>query len=107
MPPGSEGTGAQGTSQLAPVFSIQIQAASSSEHGDTRMECDSHADTSVVGSNCLIIHDYERPVRVFGYDPNDGAKDYRTVTAAVAYDHPQTGQVYMLVINQAIEVPHL
>ena len=29
------------------------------------------------------------------------------MTAAVAYDHPQTGQVYMLVVNQAIEVPHL
>ena len=107
MPPGLEGTGSRGTRQISPVFSIQIQAANSSFGGETRMECDSHADTSVVGKNCLIVHDFERPVKVSGYDPKDGAKEYRTVTGVVAYDHPQTGQTYMLVVNQAIEVPHL
>ena len=71
------------------------------------MECDSHADTSVVGKECLIVHDFERPVKVSGYDPREGTKEYRTVTGVVAYDHPQTGQTYMLVVNQAIEVPHL
>ena len=107
MPPGLEGTGSRGTRQISPVFSIQIQAANSSFGGETRMECDSHADTSVVGKNCLIIHDFERPVKVSGYDPKDGTKEYRTVTGVVAYDHLQTGQTYMLVVNQAIEVPHL
>ena len=46
-------------------------------------------------------------MEVSGYDPKDGAKEYRMVTGVVAYDHQQTGQTYMLVVNQAIEVPHL
>ena len=107
MPSSDEETGPNGTAFLAPVYSIRIQAASSSIGGETRVECDSHADTSVVGKEALIIHDYGRPVSVYSYDKEDGCKEYRTVSAAVAYDHPQTGQVYMLVINQAIEIPHL
>ena len=107
MPSSSEETGPNGTISLAPVYSIRIQAASSSICGETRVECDSHADTSVVGKEALIIHDYGRPVSVYSYDKEDGCKEYHTVSAADAYDHPQTGQVYMLVINQAIEIPHL
>jgi hypothetical protein len=107
VPSSSEETGPNGTISLAPVYSIRIQAASSSMCGETRVECDSHADTSVVGKEALIIHDYWRPVSVYSYDKDNGCKEYCTVSAAVAYDHPQTGQAYMLVINQAIEIPHL
>ena len=96
-----------GVQILASVVYICIQAASSSISVEARMECDSHADTSVVGKNSLMFHDYGRPVRVSGYHPRDGVKECRTVSAAVAYDHPQTGQVYILIINQAIEIPHL
>ena len=84
-----------------------VHSASSSFVGESRLECDSHADTSVVGRHCLVIHDLNRPVRVSGYDPSDGDKVFRMVNAVVAYDHPITGQVYMLVLNQVIEVPHL
>ena len=91
MPSGVEETGSKGTASIAPVFSIRIQAASSAHDDVTRVECDSHADTSVIGKEALIIHDFERPVCVYGHDPKDGKKEYRTVTAAVAYDHPQTG----------------
>ena len=96
-----------GVQILAPVVSIRIQAASSSINGETRMECGSHADTSVVRKNSLVIHDYGRPARVSGYDPRDGVKECRTVSAAVAYDHPHTGQVYISIINQVIKLPHL
>ena len=50
---------------------------------------------------------YDRPVLVYGYDPALGAKTYRTVSRAIAYDDPDTGEVYHLVINQAIYIPHL
>jgi hypothetical protein len=56
----------------------------------------------VVGKEALIIHDYGQLVNVYSYDKEDGCKEYCTVSAAVAYDHPQTSQVFMLVINQAI-----
>ena len=69
-----------------------------------RTELDSHADTSVVGRNtALLIHDYETPVRVQGY--NEDIRERSNcciVSAVVAYDHPAWGDVYMLVIHQAI-----
>ena len=71
-------------------------------------ELDSHADTSVVGCNALILQDYDRPVHVTGYDAkNMGSRVYRTVSAAIAYDDPKTGDTVILVIHQAILIPQL
>ncbi len=42
-----------------------------------------------------------------GYNPTLGTQRYDTVSGVVAYDHPQTGEVLHLVINQAIHIPHL
>ena len=75
--------------------------------GETTLELDSHADTCVLGRDALILLDYERPVNVQGYDPTLGSTTYATVSGALAYDDPQTGEVYHLVINQAIHIPHL
>ena len=55
----------------------------------------------------LILLDYNRPVIVEGYDPALGTKTYATVSGVLAYDDPVTGEVYHLVINQAIHIPHL
>jgi hypothetical protein len=74
---------------------------------DTSLELDTHADTSVLGKDALIFLDHQRPVNVHGYDPALGSKKYRTVSGALAYDHPETGQVYHILINQAIEIPTL
>ena len=41
------------------------------------------------------------------YDPSLGTKIYATVSGALAYNDPQTGKVYHIVINQAIHIPHL
>jgi hypothetical protein len=47
----------------------------------------------VVGEEtALVIHDYEQPVRVFGYDELIGqATNFKTVSAVIAYVHPETG----------------
>ena len=90
MPSSAEETGPNGTVSLALVHSICIQAASFSVCGETSV--------LVVGKESLIIHDYMQPVSVYSYDKGDGCKEYHTASAAVAYDHPQTGQIYMLVI---------
>ncbi len=42
-----------------------------------------------------------------GYGPTLGTQCYDTVSGVVAYDHPQTGEVLHLVLNQAIHIPHL
>jgi hypothetical protein len=75
--------------------------------GETTLELDSHADTCVLDCNALILLDYNRPVIVEGYDPSLGTKTYATVSGVLAYDDPVTGEVYHVVINQAIHIPHL
>ncbi len=61
----------------------------------------------VLGRDALILLDYDKPVIVVGYDLSLGTKTYATVSGALAYDDPVTGEVYHLVINQAIHIPHL
>ncbi len=75
--------------------------------GETTLELDSHADTCVLGCDALILLDYNRPVFVEGYDPSLGTKTYVTVSGVLAYDDPVTVEVFHLVINQAIHIPHL
>lgn len=53
----------------------------------------------------LELQDYERPVRVTGYDDDKStSKRCRTVSAAVAYDDPTSGEAWILKIHQAISV---
>ena len=73
----------------------------------TTLEEDSHAETCVLGRDCLVILDYDQPVQVVGYDPALGAKTYKTISGVVTHDNPATGEVFHLVINQAIYIPHL
>ena len=44
---------------------------------------------------------------LIGLYPEDGSKVCRNVTGVLAYDHPQTGKLYLLVTNQAINLDHL
>lgn len=76
---------------------------------ESRTDLDSHADQCAVGRNVLVVHDFDRPINVTGYNPNGAiAHDLQTVTAAMAYDDALTGQtVILLVHQQAILVPYL
>ncbi len=74
---------------------------------ETTLELDSHADACVLGCDALILHDNMRPVRIQGYDPSLGTIQYNTVSGVLAYDHPNSGETYHLVVNQVIHIPHL
>ncbi|KAI2494466.1 Reverse transcriptase (RNA-dependent DNA polymerase) [Fragilaria crotonensis] len=75
---------------------------------ESRTDLDSHADQCAVGHNSLIVHDYDRPINVSGYDPAGPiAKDMRTVSAALAYDDPLSGATVILLVHQAIYIPEL
>jgi hypothetical protein len=76
-------------------------------NGEATLELDCQADTRALGRDALIFLDYDQPVFVKGYNPTIGTKTYTTISGAHAYDDPQTGKVYHLVINQAIHIPHL
>ena len=74
-----------------------------------RSELENHADTCVVGTKtALLIHDYDRPVKVHGYD--EGVREIeecRTVSAVIVYDHPESGDTYMLVLHLEILIPKM
>ena len=56
----------------------------------------------VFGDNCLVIHDHNRSVNVYSYDPKDSHRSAKTVDAAVGYQDSQSGQKFIFMINQAI-----
>ena len=93
---------------LKPLSTMQVMVAHVSvASSKSKVELDSHADTCVVGDNCFIIHDHNRPVNVYSYDPKDGHKSAKTVDATVGYWDPHSGQRFILVTNQAINIDRL
>jgi hypothetical protein len=74
---------------------------------ETTLERDSHAGTCVLGKHAYIFQDYNRPVFVQAYDPTLGDKEYKTISGAVAYTDPANGRTLLLLIHQAIHIPHL
>ena len=79
-------------------------AHSSVASNEPKVELDSHADTCVVGDNILVIHDHDRPVKVYSYHPKNGHRSPKTVDAAVEYQNPQSGQKFVLMLKQAIHI---
>jgi hypothetical protein len=72
------------------------------------IELDSHADTSCVGPQCRVISVSDTICEVHPYHPDYPAiEEVPIVQAATAYDDPETGITYILIINQALWVPHL
>jgi hypothetical protein len=76
---------------------------------ENHTDLDSHANQCVVGDNTLIVHDYDKPVTVRGFDPNGPVSSpLRTVSsAALAYDDSRTGEPVILVVHQAIYAPQM
>lgn len=73
---------------------------------ESQTNLDSNADQCGVGSNSLIVHDYEKPINISGYNPNGPvAENLRTVSAALAYDDPVSGATVILLVHQAIYIP--
>jgi hypothetical protein len=94
--------------KIAPIRTTKIGTLSTGSLVEIRTELDSHADNSVVGNDtALMIHDFERPVNVHGYNDKIGHARCKTISAVLAYDHPTTGDTFMLVIHQAILIPSL
>ena len=63
-------------------------SVASSKH---KVEIDSHADTCLVGNNCLVVYNFNRQVNIYSYDPKDGHRGTKTVDATVGYKDPQSG----------------
>ncbi len=64
---------------------------------------DSHADTCVAGSNCVILESTNQMVSVSAFsDTHEVIHDVPIMTAATAYDDPDTGTTYILILGQSI-----
>ena len=67
-----------------------------------------HVDQCVAGLNVLVVNDFNRPVAVQGFNPNGPKIDNLcTVSAAMAYNLPDTGETVILLVHQAMHIPHL
>jgi hypothetical protein len=67
------------------------------------LELDTHAVTSCVRINCRIVAYTEKTCEVTPYHPDyHPIRDIPIVQAAAAYTCPETGQTYILIINQSL-----
>jgi hypothetical protein len=73
-----------------------------------RSDLESHSDSGVVGMEVITFQDFERPVNISGYDPKGTvAMALKTVSSGMAYDVPGSGRVVIIILHQAINLPHL
>ena len=76
-------------SYVQPLTTIQVTVAHASvASSKPKAELDSHADTCVVDDNGLVIHDHNRPVNIYSYDPKDDHRSAKTIDAIVGYHDP-------------------
>ena len=74
----------------------------------TTAELDSHADTCAVGSSAYIVHNTGHTVTVHPFTSGlRSLNQVPIVTAAIAYDCPQTLNTYVLFLHQALHIPQL
>ena len=70
-------------------------------HG--RIELDSHADTVVLGSNCVVLHHTGKVCEVSPYtDEYDAITDVPVVRGATLWTDQHTNNEYILVFNEAL-----
>ena len=92
-------------SYAKPLSTINVMVSDASvASGKAKVELDSHADTCVVGDN---IHSHNRPANVYSFNPKDGNRSAKTVDATTGYQIPQSGQKFILMINQVICIDSL
>jgi hypothetical protein len=73
-----------------------------------RLQLDSNADTCCVGGGVMIINQTDRQVGVTPFIKSLGSvQKVPIITAAIAYDDPRSGKVYILVIHQALNFPEM
>jgi hypothetical protein len=72
------------------------------------MELDSHADTTCAGANCVVLEFTQQVVDVTPYDKNKYEPEVNIpiVRAVTAYTD-NSGNTYVLILNQALYLPDL
>ncbi len=100
--------GSRGPRVLCPVILWPVQTVKSicnqSNYNKISVELNSHADTCVVGSNVLVVHNHEHFVDVYGFDKETWHANACTIDATIVYKDPVTHLTVILMINHAIKI---
>ena len=91
------------------VSSIRRPAASNAKRKPSslppegRIELDSHADTIVLGANCVVLSHTGQTCEVMPYsDTYNAITDVPVVTRATLWTSPHDGDEYILIFNEAL-----
>ena len=93
--------------KLAAICTIILGRVEAAQSNESIIDINNHADTTVLGSNCLPIHNFEILVDVSGRNTSVVGVEFPTIYGATEYDHQISGQVYMLVYHQAMNFTRL
>ena len=74
---------ATGRKKFATVRSVHIKVANYSITDENCMDLDSHANTYVMGKECLKVYDWNRPVNVSDWNTKDGERLCQKISGAV------------------------
>ena len=77
--------------EICTIKVVIVEAAIYSQINESTMDIYYHADMTLLGSNCLPVHDFERSVDVSGWDASAGSVACPAISGAMAYDHPISG----------------
>ena len=65
---------------------------------------DSHADMIMAGNNCIVIELSGRNVSISPFlDEHASIDNIPIITVATAYDYSDSGQVFILILNEALD----
>ena len=83
------------------------EEATDMDEEESRTELDSHANMPVVGRNAYIISDTGRIADVNPFTPDYASMRISIIDAAVRYDCPYDGKLYIFVVHNALHVPSM
>ena len=86
---------------------VRVEASTSLQINESTMDIDNHKYMTMLGSNCLPIHYFERSVDVSKWDTSAGSVECPIISGGIEYYHLVLGKVYMCVYRQAINCPKL
>ena len=85
-----------------------ITARDVGDNEDSRTDLDSHANTVVLGTHAFIFESTKRACNVQPFDPSLGiASKIQIVDGAIVYECPYTGEIYVIIVRNALHIPHL
>ena len=85
-----------------------ITARDAVDNEDPRTELDSNANMVVLGAHAFIFESTNRTCNVQPFDPSLGtALKIPIVDGDVVYECPYTGEIYVLIVSNALHIPHL